>query len=150
MSDWLGPFLDTATHIQDLKRLNLKQILSNLLPWPLPNQLEQLAPARFTVPSGNAHTIDYSQKPPVLAVKLQELFGMQEPPSVGYGTALQVHLLSPRGQVLQVTQDLANFWATSYTEVKKEMKGRYPRHPWPDDPTQALATAKTNRALRKP
>jgi ATP-dependent helicase HrpB len=75
---------------------------------------------------------------------------MQEPPSVGYGTALQVHLLSPRGQVLQVTQDLANFWATGYTEVKKEMKGRYPRHPWPDDPTQALATAKTNRALRKP
>ena len=150
LSDWLGPFLATATHVQDLKRLNLKQILSNLLPWPLPNQLEQLAPARFTVPSGNAHTIDYSQNPPVLAVKLQELFGMQEPPSVGYGTALQVHLLSPRGQVLQVTQDLANFWATSYIEVKKEMKGRYPRHPWPDDPTQALATAKTNRALRKP
>ena len=150
LSDWLGPFLDTATHVQDLKRLNLKQILSNLLPWPLPNQLEQLAPARFTVPSGNAHTIDYSQNPPVLAVKLQELFGMQEPPSVGYGTALQVHLLSPRGQVLQVTQDLANFWANGYTEVKKEMKGRYPRHPWPDDPTQALATAKTNRALRKP
>ena len=146
---WLGPFLDKVTHAQDLKRLNLKQILSNLLPWPLPNQLEQLAPARFTVPSGNAHGIDYSQKPPVLAVKLQELFGMQKPPSVGYGTALQVHLLSPGGQILQVTQDLANFWQTSYTEVKKEMKGRYPRHPWPDDPTQALATAKTNRALRR-
>ena len=149
LSDWLGPFLDKTTHLKDLKRLNLKQILCNLLPWPLPNQLEQLAPARFTVPSGNAHTIDYSQHPPVLAVKLQELFGMQEAPSIGYGTALQVHLLSPGGHVLQVTQDLAHFWTTSYTEVKKEMKGRYPRHPWPDDPTQALATAKTNRALRK-
>ena len=149
LSDWLGPFVDKANHIQDLKRLNLKQILSNLLPWPLSNQLEQLAPARITVPSGNAHTIDYSQHPPVLAVKLQELFGMQEAPSIGYGTALQVHLLSPAGQVLQVTQDLAHFWNTGYTQVKKEMKGRYPRHPWPDDPTQALATAKTNRALRK-
>ena len=149
LGDWLGPFLDKTTHLKDLKRLNLKQILSNLLPWPLPNQLEQLAPVRFTVPSGNAHTIDYSQHPPVLAVKLQELFGMQEAPCIGYGTALQVHLLSPGGHVLQVTQDLAHFWTTSYTEVKKEMKGRYPRHPWPDDPTQALATAKTNRALRK-
>ena len=149
LSGWLGPFLDKTTHLKDLKRLNLKQILSNLLPWPLPSQLEQLAPARFTVPSGNAHTIDYSQHPPVLAVKLQELFGMQEAPSIGYGTALQVHLLSPGGHVLQVTQDLAHFWTTSYTEVKKEMKGRYPRHPWPDDPTQALATAKTNRALHK-
>jgi len=149
LGDWLGPFLDKTTHLKDLKRLNLKQILSNLLPWPLPSQLEQLAPARFTVPSGNAHTIDYSQHPPVLAVKLQELFGMQEAPSIGYGTALQVHLLSPGGHVLQVTQDLAHFWTTSYTEIKKEMKGRYPRHPWPDDPTQALATAKTNRALRK-
>ena len=149
LSDWLGPFLDKTTHLKDLKRLNLKQILSNLLPWPLPSQLEQLAPARFTVPSGNAHTIDYSQHPPVLAVKLQELFVMQEAPSIGYGTALQVHLLSPGGHVLQVTQDLAHFWTTSYTEVKKEMKGRYPRHPWPDDPTQALATAKTNRALHK-
>ena len=146
---WLGPFVDQATHLQDLKRLNLKPILSNLLPWPLSNQLEQLAPARFTVPSGHAHTIDYSQQPPVLAVKLQELFGMQQAPSIGYGTALQVHLLSPAGQVLQVTQDLAHFWQTSYTEVKKEMKGRYPKHPWPDDPTQALATAKTKRALIK-
>ena len=73
---------------------------------------------------------------------------MQTPPSVGYGTALQVHLLAPGGQVLQVTQDLAHFWRNSYTQVKKEMKGRYPRHPWPDDPLKALATAKTNRALR--
>ena len=149
LCDWLGPFAGNVNHLQDLKRLNLKPLLSNLLPWPLPNQLEQLAPARLTVPSGHSHNIDYSQQPPVLAVKLQELFGMQEAPCIGYGTALQVHLLSPAGQVLQVTQDLAHFWNTGYTQVKKEMKGRYPRHPWPDDPTQALATAKTNRALRK-
>jgi ATP-dependent helicase HrpB len=77
---------------------------------------------------------------------------MQKAPMIGYSTALQVHLLSPAGQVLQVTQDLAHFWRSSYTEVKKEMKGRYPKHPWPDDPTQALATAKTKRrlALDKP
>jgi len=149
LCDWLGPFVGNVNHLQDLKRLNLKALLSNLLPWPLSNQLEQLAPARLTVPSGHSHSIDYSQQPPVLAVKLQELFGMQEAPCIGYGTALQVHLLSPAGQVLQVTQDLAHFWNTGYTQVKKEMKGRYPRHPWPDDPTQALATAKTNRALRK-
>lgn len=149
LADWLGPFLSQATHLQDLQTLDLKPILANLLPWPLTNELKQLTPSRFTVPSGNAHAIDYSQNPPVLAVKLQELFGMHSAPCIGYGTALQVHLLSPAGHVLQVTQDLVHFWDTSYQEVKKEMKGRYPKHPWPDDPTKALATAKTNRALRK-
>ena len=149
LTTWLGPYLDRVNNKQDLQRLDLPSILTNLLPWPLPNQLQELAPSRFKVPSGNTHTIDYSHNPPVLAVKLQELFGMQQAPTVGYSTALQVHLLSPNGSVLQVTQDLAHFWQTSYTEVKKEMKGRYPKHPWPDDPTQALATAKTNRALRK-
>ncbi len=149
LSTWLGPYLERVNNKQDLKRLDLTSILSNLLPWPLPKQLQELAPSKFKVPSGNAHIIDYSHNPPVLAVKLQELFGMQKAPMIGYSTALQVHLLSPRGSVLQVTQDLAHFWQTSYTEVKKEMKGRYPKHPWPDDPTQALATAKTNRALRK-
>lgn len=148
LETWLAPYLDNVSQAQDLKRLHLTPILSALLPWPLPNQLNELAPARYQVPSGNSHAIDYSQSPPVLAVKLQEMFGMQTPPSVGYGTALQVHLLAPGGQVLQVTQDLAHFWRNSYTQVKKEMKGRYPRHPWPDDPLKALATAKTNRALR--
>lgn len=152
LNSWLGPYLERANNQQDLQRLDVKKILSSLLAWPLPNELQKLAPARFKVPSGNDHAIDYSQNPPVLAVKLQELFGMQKAPMIGYSTALQVHLLSPAGQVLQVTQDLAHFWRSSYTEVKKEMKGRYPKHPWPDDPTQALATAKTKRrlALDKP
>ena len=99
------------------------------------------------VPSGNQHRIDYSQSPPVLAVKLQELFGMQEVPKVAYDVAVQIHLLSPAGRPLAVTQDLANFWRNAYTEVKKEMKGRYPKHPWPDDPLTAVATAKTKRHL---
>ena len=106
-------------------------------------------PARLTVPSGSSIRIDYSQSPPVLAVKLQEMFGCEQTPTVLAGqVALVVHLLSPAGRPLQVTQDLAGFWRTSYREVQKEMKGRYPKHPWPDDPLAASPTRKTKRHIR--
>ena len=102
------------------------------------------------VPTGSNILIDYLQSPPVLAVKLQEMFGCLETPRIVDGrVSLQLHLLSPAGRPLQVTQDLASFWRDSYLEVRKEMRGRYPKHPWPEDPHQAIATAKTNRALRE-
>ena len=94
-------------------------------------------------------TIDYTQSPPVLAVKLQEMFGCEETPTIADGRVeLLVHLLSPAGRPLQITQDLAGFWRSSYQDVKKDMKGRYPKHPWPDDPLSAPPTRHTRRKQR--
>lgn len=144
---WLAPYLDVVNLLHDFKKLDLSAILSTLLPWTLQQRLEQLAPQRLDVPSEHAIAIDYSQSPPVLAVKLQEMFGCEHTPTIANGrVALLVHLLSPAGRPLQITQDLAGFWRTSYHDVKKDMKGRYPKHPWPDDPLQAVATRKTKAA----
>ncbi len=149
---WLQPHIDGINKIEDFQKLNLKDCLSSLLPWPLPKKLDELAPLTFKVPSGSAIKIDYSQNPPVLAVKLQEMFGCLQTPAIANGkVSLLVHLLSPARKPLQITQDLAGFWSGSYQDVKKEMKGRYPKHPWPDNPLQALATRHTkNRMNRKP
>ena len=110
-------------------------------------QLERLAPTRVTVPSGQARAVQYgieadgAPAAPVLAVKLQELFGLAQTPTVADGRVpLTLHLLSPAGRPLQVTRDLQGFWERTYPDVRKEMKGRYPRHPWPDDPWNAPAT----------
>ena len=150
LEDWLLPYLGPVTRLEDFKRLDLKSILHALLPWPLPLELERLAPERLGVPSGSSIVVDYSQRPPVLAVKLQEMFGCEDTPTIAGGrVALQVHLLSPAQRPLQVTQDLAGFWRSSYQEVKKEMKGRYPKHPWPDDPLQAVATRHTKNRLER-
>ena len=146
LEDWLAPYLETVNVLGDFKKLDLHAILSTLLPWERQQRLEQLAPKRLEVPSGSSIAIDYSQSPPVLAVKLQEMFGCEQTPTIANGrVALLVHLLSPAGRPLQITQDLAGFWRTSYHEVKKDMKGRYPKHPWPDDPIQAVATRKTKQ-----
>jgi ATP-dependent helicase HrpB len=143
---WLAPYLDDVNLLQDFKKLNLKDILNALLPYQKQQQLNQLTPQRLTVPSGSSIAINYLESPPVLAVKLQEMFGCEQSPSVISGkVTLVVHLLSPAGRPLQITQDLAGFWRTSYHDVKKEMKGRYPKHPWPDDPLIAVATRKTKR-----
>ena len=139
--NWLGPYLDNVGSLQGLRKLNLDQILASMLDWPQQQQLDQLAPPRLQVPSGSRYRIDYSQSPPVIACKLQEMFGCETTPTIADGrVALLVHLLSPAGRPLQVTQDLAGFWRSSYHDVKKDMKGRYPKHPWPDDPLQALPT----------
>jgi ATP-dependent helicase HrpB len=144
LDDWLGPYLDAVTLLQDFAKLDLKSILEALLSWDQKKTLERLAPTRLAVPSGSAIRIDYTASPPVLAVKLQEMFGCEHTPTVAGGkVALLVHLLSPAGRPLQITQDLAGFWRTSYHDVKKEMKGRYPKHPWPDDPLVAIATRYT-------
>jgi ATP-dependent helicase HrpB len=144
--DWLGPYLGEITQLSHFKKLALKKILSALLPWDKARQLDELAPIRFEVPSGSNISIDYTPSPPVLAVKLQEMFGCEETPTIARGKVpLMVHLLSPAGRPLQVTQDLAGFWRSSYHDVRKELKGRYPKHPWPDDPLTATATRRTTR-----
>lgn len=149
LEQWLLPWLAEVRGAADLRRLDLRKMLVALLPWPLPRELDEWAPARIEIPSGSMVTVDYSASPPVLAVKLQEMFGSAMTPSVvGDRVALQVHLLSPAGRPLQVTQDLAAFWHNAYGEVRKEMKGRYPKHPWPEDPTTAVPTRHTRH--RKP
>ena len=144
LEEWLLPYLSQVKRLQDFQNLDLKVILQAHLAWPLPLELERLAPERMAVTSGSSIAIDYSQDPPVLAVKLQEMFGCEATPTIAGGrVALQIHLLSPAQRPLQVTQDLAGFWRSSYQQVKREMKGRYPKHPWPDDPLQAVATRGT-------
>ncbi len=145
---WLQPYLSGVTKLSHFKSLDLASMLKGLLPWPLPQRLDEEAPAKMVVPSGSQIAIDYTQTPPVLAVKLQEMFGCEATPTVARGqVSLMVHLLSPAQRPLQVTQDLAGFWRGSYEQVKKEMKGRYPKHPWPDNPLQAQATSKTKNRL---
>ncbi|WP_285763017.1 ATP-dependent helicase HrpB [Biformimicrobium ophioploci] len=141
LESWLGPFLGDVKSLADLKRVDLQGALQALLPWPLPQQLGELAPQRLQVPSGSSIAIDYCQSPPVLEVKLQEMFGCRQTPTVVNGKVkLLVHLLSPARRPLQITQDLEGFWNGSYQDVKKDMKGRYPKHPWPDNPWEAQAT----------
>ena len=141
LEEWLQPWLEKVTRLADLRALDLAKILSAQLDWHRSQQLEQLLPPKFQVGSGSACTIDYLSDPPVLAVKLQEMFGASETPSVAQGKVLlMLHLLSPARRPLQVTQDLAGFWRGSYRDVQKEMKGRYPKHPWPDKPWEAEPT----------
>ena len=153
LDQWLAPYLQgnsllQLTRLSHFKKLDFLEMVQTLLPWDLQQQLNQLVPTHIEVPSGSRVRIDYRESPPVLAVKLQEMFGCEATPTVINGeVALMVHLLSPARRPLQVTQDLAGFWRGSYEQVKKEMKGRYPKHPWPDDPMQAIATAKTKAKM---
>jgi ATP-dependent helicase HrpB len=142
---WLQPALLGKTRLEALCEDEFGEALKSLLDWNQRQRLDQLAPRVITVPSGMPRGIRYQHgHAPVLAVKLQELFGLADTPRICDGrVALTLHLLSPGGKPLQVTQDLKGFWDRTYPEVKKEMKGRYPRHPWPDDP---WASAPTHRA----
>ncbi|WP_306579296.1 ATP-dependent helicase HrpB [Pseudomonas sp.] len=143
LEDWLQPYLGKVSRLGHFAALDLPSMLRNLLPWPLPQRLEEQAPAHLTVPSGSHIRLDYSENPPILAVRLQELFGLADTPRIANGRQqVKLHLLSPARRPVQVTQDLANFWRTTYAEVKKDLKGRYPKHYWPDDPLVAEATAR--------
>ena len=148
LEDWLVPHITGITSLKALRKLDVKAILQGLLTWPLPQYLDDLAPTHFRVPSGSNIRIDYLSQPPVLAVKLQEMFGCHHTPTIANNSiALTIHLLSPARRPLQITQDLKGFWETSYHEVKKEMKGRYPKHPWPDNPLEALPTKHTKKRI---
>ncbi|MER3482157.1 MAG: ATP-dependent helicase HrpB [Meiothermus sp.] len=148
METWLGPWLGNVSRLEDFKRLDLMAILGNLLPWNLQTRFEELAPTRLEVPSGSKVRLEYNPdgSPPVLAVKLQELFGLADTPRVNDGrTPVMLHLLSPAQRPIQVTQDLRSFWQNTYPEIRKELRGRYNKHPWPEDPWNAGPTRKTNR-----
>jgi ATP-dependent helicase HrpB len=147
LEKWLGPYLDGMTTLERVKRLDLTQPLHALLTWEQQRQLERKAPTHLTVPSGSHLRIEYdSADLPVLAVRLQEMFGCKDTPRVADGKIpVVLHLLSPAKRPVQVTKDLASFWATAYQDVRKELRGRYPKHHWPEDPLTAPPTAKTKR-----
>lgn len=143
LENWLQPYLDNVTRLSHFANLDLPGLLQNLLPWPLPQRLDEQAPRSVQVPSGSRISLDYNEQPPVLAVRLQELFGLADTPRIAGGRqVVKLHLLSPARRPVQVTQDLANFWRSTYAEVKKDLKGRYPKHYWPDDPLIAEPTAR--------
>ncbi|CAM5400730.1 ATP-dependent helicase [Streptomyces avidinii] len=150
--DWLEPELSRARRRGDLARIDAGQALNRLLPWATgeAGRLDELAPERIEVPSGSRIRVDYAAEhgQPVLAVKLQELFGLAETPRVA-GVPVLVHLLSPAGRPAAVTADLASFWQDGYRAVRAELRGRYPKHPWPEDPAAAEPTRHTNARLRR-
>ncbi|MEA5441339.1 ATP-dependent helicase HrpB [Cyanobium gracile UHCC 0281] len=149
-ASWLGPHLGGLNRLQDLQRLDLPEILWGDLDWSLRRELERLLPLSQPVPSGRRVPLDYGSGTPVLAVKLQEMFGCLEGPTVLDGRlAVRVELLSPAGRPAAVTSDLAGFWSQGYAEVRRELRGRYPRHPWPEDPRQGIASARTKAALAR-
>lgn len=153
--EWLGPELARARRRADLAAVDAGDALNRLLPWASGEAVRfaALAPERLEVPSGSRIRLDYSGEQPVLAVKLQELFGLRETPRVGVapgaasgdGVPVLVHLLSPAGRPAAVTADLASFWREGYRAVRAELRGRYPRHPWPEDPSTAAPTRHANR-----
>ncbi len=148
LDDWLVPHLHGLTRLDDVRRIDMAEILTSALSWQQRSALDQRAPSHYVVPTGSRLAIDYTDPAsPVLAVRLQELFGLAETPRIDNGAVpLTMHLLSPAHRPVQVTRDLAGFWRGSYFEVRKEMKGRYPKHEWPDDP---LAATPTTRAKRR-
>ena len=143
---WLGPYIGGVTRIDGLKGIDLANALGGLLSWQQRRRLDELAPTQLEVPSGLRIRLDYSGEIPVLAVRVQEMFGCADTPRIAGGRQpLLVKLLSPAGRPVQVTQDLAGFWAGSYNQVQKEMRGRYPKHHWPDDPLNAAPTRRVKR-----
>lgn len=141
LEEWLAPHLEGVNSAKRLARLNIAEIIKGSLDYRRQRELDEMTPTHLLVPSGSRVRIDYAGEIPVLAVKLQELFGLAAGPTVcGGRIPVLLHLLSPAGRPIQVTRDLRGFWDGSYQQVKKELKGRYPRHPWPDDPWSAAPT----------
>jgi ATP-dependent helicase HrpB len=147
LEDWLAAFLVEVNSRNGLKRINLAAAMKARIGWNKLKELDRMAPEKLEVPSGSRIRVDYmAEDLPVLAVKLQEMFGLAETPTLADGRVpVVIHLLSPAGRPLAVTRDLKSFWNTVYPEVQKEMKGRYPKHPWPDDPWNSIATKRTKR-----
>lgn len=143
---WLGPELATARRRADLERIDAGQALRRLLPWPEAARMDELAPERLEVPSGSRPRVDYSLDPPVLAVKVQEVFGWAEAPRLGDGRVpIVLHLLSPAQRPVAVTADLASFWRSGWSQVRADLRGRYPKHAWPEDPATVPAHRGTAR-----
>ncbi len=148
IDEWLGPYLNGVKSLAALQKVDLLGALKARLDWQQLQQLDRLAPSHISVPTGRQIAIDYSGEQPVLAVKMQEMFGCPSSPTVGEGRVkVLLHLLSPAQRPLAVTADLSSFWQNAYSDVKKDMKGRYPKHYWPDDPLQAEATQYTKAKM---
>ncbi len=147
LRDWLAPWLQGKRSLAEARALALAQVLSGLLDWGQRSRLDDWAPEALTTPAGRRRRLDYLAGPePVLAVQLQELFGCRETPAICQGRVpVMLHLLSPAGRPVQITQDLAGFWSRGYPEVRKELRGRYPKHAWPADPLQAEPVARPGR-----
>ncbi|WP_237801703.1 ATP-dependent helicase HrpB [Corynebacterium accolens] len=145
-AEWLGPELHQIAAGTPTAKIDMYPALQRLLPWPEATRLDELAPQRLPVPSGRDAKIDWSGERPVVHIKLQECFGLAESPEY-CGNRVQFHLLSPAGRPLAVTDDLASFWSGPYAGVRADMRGRYPKHPWPEDPWNAIATARTKNRM---
>ena len=147
LGEWLGPYLAGMKRLSDLGRLDLGQALLAPVPYAERGGLDRLAPSHVTVPSGSVRPLDYSDPDaPVLAVRLQEVFGLEQTPRVlGGRLPVVMHLLSPAGRPAQVTTDLASFWRDAYFDVRKDLRGRYPKHHWPENPLEATPTARAKR-----
>jgi ATP-dependent helicase HrpB len=142
--EWLLPFLAGKTRLADITADDLGHALDTMIPWPLKKRIDDEAPTYFEAPTGNRHAIEYyGAGAPSLHIRVQELFGIKSHPAIAGGRLpLTLHLLSPAHRPVQITRDLPGFWAGSWSAVKADMKGRYPRHFWPDDPANALPTAR--------
>ena len=149
LTEWLQPYLQNENSIKQCQKLDMFKLLLNQLSWEQQQLIDKLAPEKITVPSGSNIRIDYTDPlTPILAVRLQEIFGLYETPTLLNGSCkLMIHLLSPARRPMQVTQDLHSFWQTTYHEVKKELRGKYKRHYWPEDPLTAQATSKTKKQM---
>jgi len=141
LEEWLAPFCRNFTKMSEIKHLQIRQILETMISYEDGQKLKQFAPEKFTVPSGSSIMIDYSDvKQPRLSVKLQELFGLLDTPKLaGEKIPLQLDILSPAMRTIQRTSDLKSFWNESYYLVRKDMRGRYPKHDWPENPLEAIA-----------
>ncbi|MBL4703521.1 MAG: hypothetical protein JKY54_03310 [Flavobacteriales bacterium] len=149
-AEWLPPYLGKVKKPEDLKKIDLLNVLQHSLDYDTQNSLKKLAPTKVDVPSGSSIRLAYRSngEPPVLAVRIQEVFGLADTPTVNQGkNKVLLHLLSPGHKPVQTTSDLKNFWNETYFEVKKDLKGRYPKHSWPDDPwtEQAIRGVKRKR-----
>lgn len=144
IEDWLAPFLLGRTRLADIASEDLGNALDALVPWDLKRRLDTEMPTHFEAPTGNRHPIDYdSEHAPAVSLRVQELFGCQQHPTMAHGRLpLTLMLLAPSGRPLQITRDLPRFWSGSWADVRSEMRGRYPKHPWPDDPAHAAPTAR--------
>jgi ATP-dependent helicase HrpB len=148
LEDWLGPYLGPIRRKDDFKKLDLLSLLRNMIPWAKQQELDRLAPTKIKVPTGSEITLEYFEdgRSPILAVRLQEMFGQMDTPTVNDGrTPVLIHLLSPGYKPCAVTQDLRSFWANAYADVRKDLRGRYPKHSWPEDPFAATAIRGTKK-----
>jgi ATP-dependent helicase HrpB len=147
LDDWLAPLLDGKRRLSQLSDADLAEALRNLIGWDAMRALDRIAPARLETPAGSSHAIDYAAEAgPTVELRPQALFGLATHPTIANGVPLVLSLTSPAGRPIQTTRDLPGFWAGSWSAVAKEMRGRYPKHPWPDDPAAANPTLRTKKA----